>query len=293
MVLKCVKCDKKFKDKSRYQKHIKDIQCDKKYECPDCGNDFKKPGNLARHRDRVTPCVIPTDTINTKTSTEFECKCGTTFTTKSNMNRHQKKCDYKSANTLILNMAKDMKAMREELRELKRGTTINNTIINNDNRSITYTTVKLKPYGQEDLEKLDINIVKGLLMNNPEKYNHSMIQLIHANPNLLENHNIYYNKDSDEIMVYTSDEKWKSRSTVSTTSELTHKAISYLKSHPIPQNIPRGSIEETIYEKNMHIVLHQKDWNSHDSIANIKEVLSINTDKPDFIQMVEFQNINN
>jgi uncharacterized C2H2 Zn-finger protein len=87
--LQCEKCYKKFKQKSRYQNHVDTVECNKRYQCPDCGHEFSSQTDLTRHQHhRVTPCV----TNETDVDNSLECKCGSSFVNKGNLTRHKKTC---------------------------------------------------------------------------------------------------------------------------------------------------------------------------------------------------------
>jgi hypothetical protein len=275
MVLKCPKCNKKFKEKTRYENHRKNIVCDKKYPCLECNHEFTSAANLRRHtNNRITTCA---ETAELVTHLPLTCKCEKSFTTKSNLSRHQKTCKYKS----------ELEEMRERIEILEKQKSGNTTIINNDNRSINYNIVVLNPYGYEDMEKIDISKVKRLLLEVPDKYILRMIEMIHADPNLLENHNIYYNDIDDEIMVYTKIGNklvWAPKSQVEAVEELSMKSKRYLKSHPLAQDIPRGSIEEDTYVRNMEQI---QNINPNPDVEKIKESLSLVTKIDGFLNMVD------
>jgi hypothetical protein len=204
------------------------------------------------------------------------------------MTRHVKKCNYKSENATLIEA---VKTLTQEVREMKAGTTINNTTINNDNRVLNYNKVVLKPYGQEDLEMLDIEVVKHLLKSNPEKYTHSMIALIHANPDMLEYHNIFYNPLTDEIMTYTkinNQLKWTPKDVDEATVELTCKSKRYLTSHPMAQDIPRGCLDEIELANNMSTAINMDSISSDD----VKQTLQKVTENGEFLKMVERQKQN-
>jgi len=282
MGFKCKKCNKKYKSKGGYEKHLKLSNCDQKFTCTECFWEFKYQRHLDRHlNDRVTPCV------KKEVSTEFKCDCGQILSSKGNLKRHQETCSYQSKEDKLIQMVENL---TKEVSQLKGNiTNIDNSTHNTNN--ITYQTIVLKPYGQEDLEKLDMQAVKHLLLTNPEKYAHSMIAMIHADPNLLEHHNIYYNAVTDEIMVYMKvDNKltWMPRAIDQTTTELTNKSLKYLTSHPLAQDIPKGSLEENNYANNMHHVLN-KQWDTAQDKDTIKQTLGIVTKNNEFLEMIEAQ----
>jgi uncharacterized C2H2 Zn-finger protein len=278
MVLKCKKCGKKYKSKTGYEKHIKNPNCDKVFQCLTCDNIFKSQWHLTRHiNERVTTCLNNSEDTD---DSIMICECGSSFTTKSNLTRHQKKCNFKSRDDILMDM---VAKLTQEVSNLKGNTTIINNNIHNDNsQTINYQTVVLRPYGQEDLEKLDINAVRNLLMNNKEKYMPLMIEMIHANPEILENHNIFYNTDTEEIMVYTDEQEWKPKPLHETKTELSYKSKRYLTSHPLAQNIPRGSLAEKTYSDNMKFILDQPVDN-----IDCHSVLTIVSKNDGFMEMVE------
>lgn len=58
MALRCPKCNKKFKDKSRFKNHTINVRCNEVFVCNMCGKDFKTNANLDRHiNGRATHCT--------------------------------------------------------------------------------------------------------------------------------------------------------------------------------------------------------------------------------------------
>lgn len=54
-----------------------------KYECENCGKEFKRNEHLKTHMKKKNPCTNPKKT--------YDCeKCNHSFSTKSNLNKHRK-----------------------------------------------------------------------------------------------------------------------------------------------------------------------------------------------------------
>lgn len=94
---RCDRCGKQFKTKQYLSQHIsrRTTPCDKKIYCTDCGKIFKDKKGLTQHKKRKTPCSPEENTINQKDDNpNNKCdKCDGTYSTPSNLKRHQKTCN--------------------------------------------------------------------------------------------------------------------------------------------------------------------------------------------------------
>jgi len=288
----CEKCGRKFKEKRCYTQHInKKIPCNDGLTCPKCSKKFSYPADLKRHLARKTPCVIEI----TQENEDDEKKCNTcdkTFSTRGNLIRHQKNCKESDLEKVLAHIDKLTKIVEELEGKPSLVTNVSNINNTQQNIIIDYKQVTLCQFGHENLERLDMDYVRQIMLEHPEQYTPLMIQAIHADPALLENHNIYYDNMTEEIMIYTKTGEviaWEAKSAVDVNAELVRKAIRYIKSHPLAQNIPRGTILEDDYVDSQEYITTTK-WNSPEDIENMKQALTIVTHNEGFMEMVQAQN---
>jgi len=103
MKIICPKCNKKFSEKWRFDKHLElTTPCDTIYPCPNCKKIFKSPHHLERHlTKKKTPCnqskTIVVDIV------EKQCHyCYNKFSTKGSLVRHLKTCENEPINNSMV-----------------------------------------------------------------------------------------------------------------------------------------------------------------------------------------------
>jgi len=85
----CNKCYRSFKEKHHLKQHNnRKSECTAKFQCPKCSVLFEKKYLLDRHLKRLTRCDIDKTSNSNKTCNA----CLRSFTTRSNLLRHQQTC---------------------------------------------------------------------------------------------------------------------------------------------------------------------------------------------------------
>lgn len=285
MSLQCQKCGRKFKEKRCFDQHMKRKNpCEKKIICLKCDKIFPCQADLTRHMSRKTPCDEEKEELDKKCS-----KCNKEFTNRSNMLRHEKSCVKETAD--IQTLMSMMETMSKKLSEIQGTGVVNITNNIQQNLTIDYKQVALIQFGHENLEKLDIQKIKRIILEHPDNFTPLMIEAIHSDPDLLENHNIYYDNRTSEIMIYTKLDNvtgWQSKPENVILLELVDKAVRYLKTHAIEQDIKPRSIEETVFLNNKHAITKVTKWDSPENIVAIKKSLTKVAENPEFMKMVEY-----
>lgn len=294
--LKCPKCKKLFKEKWRYEKHLETVDCTKTYTCEKCNASYKRKDYLASHNKRNPNCD---EAIKTSKS-DFTCGCGKSFSTNGNLAKHKQKCvkkDDKSELTEMKEMMREImknnKELRDEVAELKNNKNGVTYITNNDNRSINmYANITIVGNGNENLETIAPSTVRVGILKDRDRYVPDMVKRIHADPKLPENHNVYYDPQSESTMVYVDDgkaKKWISQPLDVTAKQLTKKSIRYLTSYEMYKGLTSGTKTYMDLHKNIEYIVHDKKWDSSEDIEKIKEILSEVLKYEGFKENVEFQ----
>ena len=91
----CDKCNSKFKNQRALDQHKRrKIPCTAGTVCSKCQKDFNTTSMLARHMKRKTPCAPEEVPVIIGENNENRCQfCNNTYSTKSNLKRHQQTCD--------------------------------------------------------------------------------------------------------------------------------------------------------------------------------------------------------
>lgn len=263
------------------------------YKCNKCETTFAYRSKFFRHQQRVTPCAYKCERCNNicKTKNEYryhtcgnstslaehECEfCFKNFTSKFNKKRHVKICTVKQKNSeaLIKKLEEENKRLKSQLSTTTAGCTqiINNIHVDVNNPQIN---VMINVFGNENLEKLDKTYIAGLLKRNLPDILPLMVQHIHANPALPENHNVYYDKEGKKMLTKAgSPDSWVERETDEVIDTLVQRVQSYFQK----QGTELRQIECNQESENnfMTIVTNQMDYRdpSEDTINQTKEVLS-------------------
>jgi uncharacterized C2H2 Zn-finger protein len=199
---KCDKCDKIFKQKIDFQRHL-----DRKRPCNftvsrvshiDIGrkvNENVNSKNFSKHqvsRDKKYMCYL----------------CSKEFGHKSSLSRHKnERCIY---------LDKTTKDLREELINQKKDSIkiINNHVINNYNNNISYTNNNLTniintiPFGKENLDFItDDQWIQFIRF--PYNALNKMIELVHFNKDHPEHHNVYISDLSRKHAMIYNGKIWK------------------------------------------------------------------------------------
>lgn len=216
-------------------------------KCYSCGKEFKKPIDLARHKNRKTPCLIrdvkPEDVRN-----PLRCiYCNKIMSTSGNLTKHNKTCKIKHGGLDKLHdkvkyeeklriikeesqmeiqavkaeMAAQMLAMKtemmEEMNKLKSGivaspATINNTI-NNGTINNNTVNIHINNYTKPDADHLlTFEKFNGLFMKEFAGLPVAIVCNLYFDPSHPENMSLHLINKSTGEMLAMMDDGWKTMS---------------------------------------------------------------------------------
>jgi hypothetical protein len=175
------------------------------YSCPDCDKKFKDKQDYTRHLNRKNSC------IKKENDNKYVCNiCNKVFSSQFSMKRHQREiCIKKQNEEILLNKIKEIEETLYNLKNNKSNikniqnvntTNNNNNIYNNIQQNINnvnnYFNVDTLPVGKEDVSFLtDKGIINMLKIMDIEDIHSNLIEIINFNKNKLNNHNVVrYNK---------------------------------------------------------------------------------------------------
>jgi len=300
-MVKCNKCSKKFTDQRYLDQHLKKkIACDKHLICPKCFEKFSTQQNLNSHLSRKVSCIVDEVPIIEHGNKENRCKfCNKLYTTRSNLLRHQKKCDIdKNSGSIMALLLKNEEQNKEILRRLDEQAKNSSNHINIiDNRKTVYFNINMVKFGNENLDKIDSKQVSDIIIHDHDNYVPQMIKIIHCNPDLPEFHNIYYDPINETIMIYdeapdrNNTLTWQLRDIEEISLLLAQQAHKYYKSYPLIQNVPKGSLAEKKFLENFEKVGNSKNaelWTTPESIEKNKKVLTTLAKNSNFRKEIMF-----
>lgn len=240
------------------------------HTCPRCGDAFKRKENLVLHLRRKNECPTKNENTPRatllKTLTEkkyndktYNCEfCGKKFNLSSCKSRHRKTCKKRNdnnledsntstSNTTDLNtattnnpasnvskaefelMVKKMKEMEARLDAYtKAGGTVNN--INNGTNYTTNININLNNFGQESTNHLTNEFLSHCIFN-PTKGISSLIETIHYNKDIPENHNLRCRSLKQNLFEKFVDSEWRTCDASNTLDELIRKGYRILNSY--------------------------------------------------------------
>jgi len=293
----CEKCNRNFKAQQYLDIHLKrKTICTNKYICTKCKKDFISQRHLDRHLERLTTCAPDEIPVIIGDNSENRCQyCNKTYATKSSLTRHQKTCDKQVNMAAIMNMLQNLttnyESVTKELAQLKGSPTIvnNNNVYNNN----LYVGNELCIFGEEDYTLLDQNKVSKMLLDDAPKFVPRLIREIHANPDLPQYHNVFYDMKTNQAMIFTRVmingvlvSTWQKKDMKEVSIQLVDKAKRYPTCMPLAQNIRPNSLAEQQYCKSLKFVTQEYKHSDLDIDAT-KKILTMVTAHPCFANMVE------
>jgi Zinc finger, C2H2 type len=291
----CLKCKKSFNEERYLKQHSKKSpNCNKPTTCHKCGKKFSRAAHLRNHLKRITPCVIESVPIVSNTNDENRCYlCNSTFVSKSNLTRHLSTCSTKNHKNYLIQMVEQMAEMKQQMIEIKQQnqtpTTIVNNTINVDNSKNIYLNLTICSFGKEDLSRLDTSAVMKLLKNNANEFIPKMIEHVHANPDMPEFHNVFYDPVREKAIVFApisdSENSWQMQDI----SEISHKLAEKIKEHIRPGAGPYFDMaaQEKDYDVSNGIInIINKNWGTDEVLDQTKDSLTKVTKNKGFQELV-------
>ncbi len=291
----CSKCGKNFKERHHLENHNRrKTPCNVKHECTKCHKVFISKTSLKRHGDRVTSCALEEIPVVTNDNIENKCHlCGREFSTASNLKRHQKEvCN--SSNTKIIKQLMD-RITQLESRETTPQTVINGNVnIQNNILNNNYMNVTICGFGKEDFSKLDKNKVLDLIKNHEKDFMPQMIGHVHANPDMPENHNVFFDSERNKAIVYAAisehENSWQAQDFEEVLKQITKK----IKTHMKPGNSPYFDLvmKDRDYDTGNIIIriADQTNWDTGEVFEQAKTCLSKISKNKDFMNLVTIEN---
>ncbi len=180
------------------------------YSCSICKYTSNRKDFVKNHINRKTKCGEGIAQL-IEIPSEISCqRCNKFFSTKKNLERHEKN-NCKVALNEIEQANQKIKELQEKL-ALAEKQVINNQTINITDNSVKNYFVVVNGYNNTDTSKLSdkhyMKAINKMFMSVP-----TMIKDVHFNPKLPENQNIYIsNMRNGYVMVFNSDTKnWDAR----------------------------------------------------------------------------------
>lgn len=236
------------------------------FTCKRCGEELSTKQALVRHLQKTVVCPLQPNTndisreayvteLTTKKYNEvtYSCKyCQVQFNTQSSMYRHIKICKKKpkdeastSASTSVssLSLQTEVNELRQTvstLQESLNGITsllagnskyLNTPqVTNNISNVVINNTIVLNNFGNENISYLTPEFLSHCLLN-PTKGLPSLIESIHYNPEVPENHNIRFKSWKRNVFEKYDDSQWKECDASNTLDGLIRKGYRVLNTH--------------------------------------------------------------
>lgn len=226
--------------------------------CKRCGEELSSKQALIRHLKRLVPCSANESDIDrdeyikqlvAKTYNEvtYPCKhCESRFNTQSSMYRHMKVCKKAHEATsddvqtcALQNEVLELKNTVNSLKESIDG--ISSLLVSKANLSgpqvtnmysnvVINNTILVNSFGKETMAHITPEFLSHCLLN-PKKGLPSLIESIHYNTGVPENHNIRFKSWKRNVFEKYDDSQWKECDASNTLDELIRKGYKILNAH--------------------------------------------------------------
>lgn len=236
-----------------------------KYVCDRCGHETKTKGNLIQHLKKQKECPSTFSTVTRETLIKSMTRvsdkpkihgcsfCDQMFSFVQGKHQHMKVCHKNPQNELIAkvnNMEKIIEQLQNELVQRTQSTYNNTLIQSQQNNSIN---IILNNYGSETSPQLTHEFLNSCLLN-PTKGLPSLIEKIHYNIELPENHNLRHKSTKQNLFQKFIDSSWHDCDASNTLDELIRKGYRILNTYYTDHvandpTIFEDEIKARIYEK--------------------------------------------
>jgi Zinc finger, C2H2 type len=294
----CDKCKRGFAAKHHLDKHNnRKIPCDVVFNCPKCHKTFPNGSELHRHMKRITPCVPDSVPIVTNNNEENKCHmCGNEYANAYNLRRHQKTCSVFKNPDIMMKILAEMSELKAENSQLRQNQTQPQTVINGDvNIQNTvennmYVNVTICSFGNEDLSKLDSSKVMNLLKNHAQDFVPKMIEHVHANPEMPEYHNIFYDPVKEKAIVFApispSEKSWQEQDFREISSQLTQKIKEHVRPGTGPYFDQAMQAKDSETSNSIIRIVNNVDWERDEIIEKNKDSLTQVSKNKEFLKLV-------
>ena len=301
----CEKCGQGFKQQDHLDKHLARVNpCNATYECKRCHMAFKSNSILKRHINRKTSCTIEEVPVVTADNEENRCyMCNKTFSTKSSLRRHQKNsCNTNNPQNmnkmieLLLEKERKIAKLEVENNMLKTAspqTIINNNTVNQTFNNNLYMNVTICSFGNEDLSRLDPEKVMNLLKNHADEFVPKMIEQVHANPDIPEYHNVFYDPKREKAIVFApisdNEKSWKIRDFKEVSDELTQKIREYIRPGASHYFDTASQAKDYDTSNSISKIAYQTNWATDEIIEKNQNVLTKVSKNKSFLELVDVE----
>lgn len=220
------------------------------YRCERCGDRKSTKSNLLQHLRKQKPCkttfsvrsreevindILAPPLYEQNGDNKYACDyCNKALASAPSKCQHKKICPRRPEmmmQTMIRNLQEELNKSKNDIIDLRNQltqsgvTNINNTTIHNQQNNI----VIVNNYGSEIVPQLTPEFLNNCLLN-PSKGLPSLIEKIHYNPELPENHNIRHKSTKQNLFQKCIDSNWHDCDASNTLDDLIKKGYRILSS---------------------------------------------------------------
>ena len=297
----CNKCRREFKARHHLDNHLRrKTPCDKIFKCFKCHKIFSNGSELKRHQNRVTSCVPESVPVITNNNEENRCHyCGNEYANTYNLKRHQKTCSVMKNPEILITLVNEQKKMIETQSQMLQSFISNQspqTIINgdvniqNNVENNLYLNVTICSFGNEDLSRLDAAQVMNLIKNHAQDFVPKMIEHVHANPDLPEFHNVFYDPNREKAIVFApisaSEKSWQVQDFREVSAQLTKKIKEHVRPGAGPYFDQAMKVRDIETSNTIINIVNEVNWETEEILDKNRGSLSKVSKNKGFLELV-------
>lgn len=264
-----------------------------KFVCERCHHESSTKGNLMQHLQKKKECPATYSTATREVIIEkmkrvsekdkmFACDyCDQKFSTAPGKCKHKKICSKRPDNDERFVALQQRVEQLEELLS-RQQTPSNASVVNNiQNQQIINNNYFINSYGNEVMPNFSAEFLNNCILN-PSKGLTNLIEKIHYNEALPENHNLRYKSTKNKTLEKFIDHNWHECDASNTLDELIKKGYGLLTRY-YNQNAPSNWFDDEA-----NVAMYQKftflgDKRSKDYSAVKRDLLLLVKDKTMFL----------
>jgi hypothetical protein len=249
------------------ENHIDDYIDKIEFVCKRCGYETEHKHCMQNHYKRKIVCEAKyndidisdlLDILNYKTLNEktHECEyCNRKFNSCSSKSRHKTICKKKPINEIILlkntveELVSKLDKQQDQILNLKQ---VSHTT--NNNTQINLNGIKLKDFGNENMQAIPESLISSLFMNLRFR---ELLANLHCDPNYPENQNIRIKSIKRNTMEIFRNNKWDIMTFTNGLTELLLQGHKIFKDYY--KNDKERILEEDMSEDELNEILNQLD----------------------------------